>query len=45
VTGVQTCALPISRLPNIDLAALAWDTVYTWCPLSQAVHDRPEQTG
>jgi hypothetical protein len=31
-------------LPNVDLAALTGDSVYTWCPKSQVIFERPEET-
>jgi hypothetical protein len=31
-------------LPNVDLAALTGDSVYTLCPNSQIIYDRPEET-
>jgi hypothetical protein len=31
-------------LPNVDLAALTGDFVYTQCPKSQVIFDRPKET-
>jgi hypothetical protein len=32
-------------LPIVDLASLAGESVYTRCPKSQVIFDRPEKTG
>jgi hypothetical protein len=34
----------VECLPNIDLAALTGNSVYTWGPKSQVVFDQPEET-
>jgi hypothetical protein len=38
------CVHGTACLPNVDLAALTKDSVHTWCPKSQVIFDRPEET-